>query len=251
MPRYRKLHVKTVESLDINDMPDDFTRLLWVLLPLALCRKGRGVDNVAWVKSRVFPMRLDVTGEMIAGALNWYEQRDMLRRYQVDGRGYFYVPTFPKYQGNTEKEAESNYPPPPEQQPQEVSPNSGVGQELGESKSASDAICNIQYADAGTHPPENHQTPAELTFLEVIGPFEDKQDKIDILAMETQAGSNAVCDAIRWARRKHIPGDSLIQSIITAASKWSTGPPSPFVPTVPQEPVVIPSAAFNATPGVD
>jgi hypothetical protein len=111
--------------------------------------------------------------------------------------------------------------------------------------SSSDSI------DASAHTSGNHQTPAEITFLEVIGPFEDKQDKIDILAMEIQVGSDAVCESIRWARRKHIPGDSLIQSILTAATKWSTGPPSPFVPTVPQEPVVIPSAAFNATPGVD
>ena len=67
MPRYRKLHVKTVESLDINDMPDDFTRLMWVLLPLGLCREGRGIDNPAWIKSKLFPMRLDVSdcGEMM------------------------------------------------------------------------------------------------------------------------------------------------------------------------------------------
>ena len=32
MPLYRKFWVKTTESQDINDMPDDFTRLLWVLL---------------------------------------------------------------------------------------------------------------------------------------------------------------------------------------------------------------------------
>lgn len=42
MPKYRKLWIKTVESHDINEMPDDFTRLLWVLLPLGLDSEGRG-----------------------------------------------------------------------------------------------------------------------------------------------------------------------------------------------------------------
>ena len=44
MPTWRKLHVKATESLDINDMPDDFHRLLWVMLPLGLDREGRGLD---------------------------------------------------------------------------------------------------------------------------------------------------------------------------------------------------------------
>ncbi len=35
MPQWRKLHVKATESLDIHEMPDDFTRLLWVMLDIA------------------------------------------------------------------------------------------------------------------------------------------------------------------------------------------------------------------------
>jgi len=69
MPRYRKLHVKTLESLDMNDMPDDFTRLMWVLLPLALCREGRGVHHAAWLKSKLFPLRFDVTEEMVEASI--------------------------------------------------------------------------------------------------------------------------------------------------------------------------------------
>jgi hypothetical protein len=114
MPQWRKLHSKITESLDVNDMPDDFTRLLWVLLPTQLCREGRGVDNPSWVRSRVFPMREDVTLKMVSGALLWYAQRGMIVRYEVAGRAYFCVPTFHHYQGNTEREAQSEYPAPPE-----------------------------------------------------------------------------------------------------------------------------------------
>ena len=150
MPKYRKLYTKSVESLDINDMPDDFTRLFWVLMPVALCREGRGLDNAAWLKSKLFPLRLDVTQEMITDAMHWFEQRGMIVRYEVDSRRYFYVPTFHKYQGNTRKEAESDYPPPPDL----VQSNSGATPELVQSKSGTDAdadanaVFNIQYADA-------------------------------------------------------------------------------------------------------
>lgn len=112
MPKYRKLHVKTTESLDINDMPDDFTRLLWVLLPLGLCREGRGLDNQTWIKSKIFPLREDISNGMISDAFDWYESRGMLIRYEVDKRNYFFLPAFHDYQGVTLREKESDYPPP-------------------------------------------------------------------------------------------------------------------------------------------
>lgn len=110
MPKYRKLHVRSTESWDINDMPDDFTRLLWLMLPLGLCREGRGVDNTSWIKSKIMPLRTDVTDEMIEAAMIWYTDRGMIIRYQVEKRDYFYLPKFHNYQGNTTKEAESIYP---------------------------------------------------------------------------------------------------------------------------------------------
>lgn len=150
MPRYRKLHVKTVESLDINDMPDDFTRLLWVLLPLALCREGRGIHNPAWLKSKLFPLRTDINQDNISTAFDWLIKRGMVVPYSVNGRSYFHVPTFHKYQGTTTKEAESDYPPPPELGSTEVQTNSRPTPELVQSKSVTDAVFNIQYSDPNT-----------------------------------------------------------------------------------------------------
>jgi len=60
MLRYRKLHTKTVYSLDVNDMPDDFTRLFWVLPPLGLSREGTALDHPGYIKSKLFPLREDV-----------------------------------------------------------------------------------------------------------------------------------------------------------------------------------------------
>ena len=144
MPRYRKLHTKTLESLDINDMPDDFCRLFWTLLPLVLCREGRGLNSAAWLRSKLFPLREDVSGDQVQAALDWCVNRGMIVPYTVEDRDYFYVPSFHKYQGNTTKEAESDYPAPQSQ----VQTNSEPTPELVQSKSASDAVFSIQYSDA-------------------------------------------------------------------------------------------------------
>ncbi len=114
MPKWRKLHVKVRESLDVNEMPDDFTRLLWVLLPIALDREGRGQDSPAWVRSNVFPLRLDVTLDQIQQTMDWLTTQEMIERYQVGRRSYFWVPSFPRYQGDRTREAASEYPAPPE-----------------------------------------------------------------------------------------------------------------------------------------
>lgn len=117
MPQWRKLWVKTVDSEDVNDMPDDFTRLMWTLMPLALDREGRAKDIVASVRSKLFPIRRDVTIEQVAAALDWYADRGMIVRYKVEGREYFHVPTFAKHQGDTKREAASVLPEPPHLEP--------------------------------------------------------------------------------------------------------------------------------------
>ncbi len=144
MPRYRKLHTKITESLDVNEMPDDFTRLFWVLLPLALCRQGRGISNPAWLKSKVFPLREDVTTAQVARAFDWLVGRRMVKLYTVDRRDYFYIPSWDRYQGDTSKEAESDYPAPPVESnsiptPELVPTNSIPTPELVPTYSPSDA----------------------------------------------------------------------------------------------------------------
>lgn len=130
MPTWRKLHSKVVESQDVNDMPDDFTRLLWVLLPLGLDREGRGLDNPSWIKSKIMPIRDDVTTEMISDAMDWYAENDMIVCYSVSERSYFYIPTFKAYQ-KTDREAPSIYPDP-------LATNSRVTHELVATNSSLD-----------------------------------------------------------------------------------------------------------------
>lgn len=128
MPQWRKLHTKSLESMDINDMPDDFTRLLWIMMVLILDREGRGIDNPAWIKAKAMPLRTDVTLEMVQKAVDWYADRGMICRYDLDGRNYFLVPSWHDHQ-STSKEAPSIYP-----DPLDYRSNSGVSLELVQSK---------------------------------------------------------------------------------------------------------------------
>ena len=121
MPIYRKLVLKTTESLTVNEMPDDFHRFLWLMLPLIVCREGRGLDNSAWVKAKAMPLRLDVTPDDVQIAMDWYAAHGIITRYKVNGYRYFYLTNWSKYQGNTDKEAESIYPEPTEESIQNYS----------------------------------------------------------------------------------------------------------------------------------
>lgn len=112
MPQYRKLYTKSLESLDITSMPDDFTRLTWLMLPLICCREGRGMDYPTWLRSKLYPLRQDVSDTMVKDAFDWFASHKMIVRYEVDGRKYFHIPTWSEYQGNTTKETPSIYPGP-------------------------------------------------------------------------------------------------------------------------------------------
>jgi len=160
MPKWRKIHTKAVESVDLNDMPDDFTRLLWMMLPLILDRRGRGMDTAVWVRSKAMPLREDVTCEMVTEAMDWYAEYGMIERYQANDRRYFWIPTWHKYQGDTRREADSNFPAPPsyadpfiddspedpqddepddDQGDSDDKPNAGASQDQVGSRSRSDA----------------------------------------------------------------------------------------------------------------
>ena len=114
MPKYRQLHLKTLDSFDFNEMPDDFTRVVWMLLMLILDSEGRGIYNMAWIRSKMFPIRQDVKIDELQAAFEWLKNRAMIKVYEVGGREYFYIPKWKNYQSGTKKEAESLLPVPPE-----------------------------------------------------------------------------------------------------------------------------------------
>ena len=243
MPKWRKFHTKAVESLDINDMPDDFTRLLWVMLPLGLDCEGRGVDNSSWVKGKIMLLRTDVTPDMIDGALAWYAERGMIERYTVNGRSYFWVPSFSKYQGNTTKEADSEYPPPPcddipeqaenesDDSPELVESKSGASPELVESKSSTDADADseadseadISSAKArGRSPPgPGGYSDTQKEFLSLFGAkrFKNKVQAIAIGELDCKYGRVKVIELATWAAKTGMNVGKAVVAVESALKK--------------------------------
>jgi len=150
MPTYRKLHTKILDSYDFSEMPNDFTRVFWMLLIVTLDSEGRAINNPAWLRSRMFPLRDDVTNEQITDSIDWLSRRSMVIQYEANGRSYFYVPNFKKYQSGTEKEAKSVLPAPPTTQelvktssipsPEEVDVAVSVSASVYESDNAFDSV---------------------------------------------------------------------------------------------------------------
>lgn len=112
MPKYRQLHTKILESFDFAEMPNDFTRIVWILLMLILDSEGRGIYDMNWIKSKMFPMRPDIQNADIEQALTWMIEREMIEVYHVNDRSFFYVKKWHLYQSGTKKEAPSNLPNP-------------------------------------------------------------------------------------------------------------------------------------------
>lgn len=242
MPKWRKLHTKAVESLDINEMPDDFTRLMWVMLPLKLDREGRGLDNPSWVKSMTMPLRTDVTLKMVSSALGWYAERGMIERYAVNGRSYFWVPSFRTYQGNTIKEAESTYPPPPsgdmpepdesesDDIPELVPSKSGASPELVESKSSTDVDSDVDSdsknnsgAKAREHPPPSAggYSDTQKEFLDLFGAkrFKNKVQAETIGELDYKYGNAKVIELARWAAKTGMNVGKAVVAVESALKK--------------------------------
>ena len=125
MPKYRQLHTRIIDSFDFAEMPNDFIRVFWMLLIVFADSEGRMIDNPAWIRARMFPLRPDVEAKSIEDAVTWLTDRGLITQYVSDNRKYFYVNKFKAYQTGTEKEAKSVLPCPPDL----LTTNFGVGQE--------------------------------------------------------------------------------------------------------------------------
>jgi hypothetical protein len=80
---------------------------LWVLAD----RAGRLEDRPLRIKGEVFPYR---EGIDIDAMLNWLQDNEFIRRYEVDSKRYILVLEFVKHQNPHKNEAESIIPPPDE-----------------------------------------------------------------------------------------------------------------------------------------
>lgn len=113
MPQWRKFHLKTIDSLDVNAMPDDFSRYQWALLSLIVDKEGRGIYKGSWLKSKMYPMRDNISVAKIMKSMEWCFDRGMIGIYSENGQEYFYIIRWHEYQDTT-KEGRSQLPQPTE-----------------------------------------------------------------------------------------------------------------------------------------
>ena len=196
MPKYRKIRTKTLDSFDFNEMPDDFCRVVWLLLPLILDSEGRGIDLPAWISSRMFPLRR-VDEVKITAALDFFENRKMIVRYEVDGRSYFYCTNWTAYQSGTEKEAASVLPSPQDQ----VKTGSRPGQEpVGAAASASASV--YESVNASESAFESKRPEIFSVYEQEIGPLTSTIADELITATEDYP-ENWIADALKESARQN------------------------------------------------
>jgi len=210
MPTWRKLYTKAIDSLDINDMPDDFTRLLWVMLPLGLDREGRGIFNFSWIRSKIMPLRTDVTLNMVEMAMEWYLKRGMVIGYQANGRNYFYIPTWHTYQGQTDREAESVLPAP-------VATNSRPTHELVTQRSRTDSDSDTD-TDTDTEEEVEAEQPAAAA-----AELQERPNIYTVYEREIGALTPMIAAALELAETDYQPGwveKAIMEAVTHNARNW-------------------------------
>jgi len=195
MPKWRKLWVKITSSFDVGDMPDHFTRLCWTWLPLVLSCEGTAPLHSGYIRGKLFPLCSDVTDEMVGRAMEWFVSHGMLETYNVDGRDYIHMVNFSKYQGNTNKEADSDFPP----MPIIESTDSGVSPELVQGKSRTDVDVDSDVeADEDVY--VDSQTAETYTSASIL----KEETGLDPLPGQVAELNQRVEDLRRWRECTHM-----------------------------------------------
>lgn len=126
MARGRMLNWAVTESMKFHKLPDDTCRLMATWTISLLDAYGVFHADPVLVKSRVFPMRADLSIEQVQKYLDAMEQAGLIRRFVHDGRVYQYWPGFKENQPHLHqgREAASGFPKPPTYNPPQP-PESG------------------------------------------------------------------------------------------------------------------------------
>lgn len=87
-----------LESYTVDGMPDDFTRLLWLSLPLSTDDSGRGLDHPGSLRSLLFPFASggEEQERQLREGMDYLERQGMLIRFQGPvGERYFELANWP------------------------------------------------------------------------------------------------------------------------------------------------------------
>lgn len=109
--RRRWIQPEFFKSEDVLALPRD-TRLTFVGLWLYADDYGRERTNAALIKADVWPLDDDITPDIVVEHLVLIAERDMIRIYEVNGREYFQLTGWDRWQP-VQNPSRSNIPAPP------------------------------------------------------------------------------------------------------------------------------------------
>lgn len=136
---------------------DPLARLLFAHLWMYADREGRFEYRPIRIKAKCLPYdQVD-----IEGLIAQLEERDFVRRYEVDGVLYMYIPEFVRHQNPHKNEAESRIPEPPCHKPD---------LDACQNNSSNSTVHVPETSDTSTqHAPETHSTnPADSGFSDSL-----------------------------------------------------------------------------------
>ena len=93
----------------------DFEFRLWIGLITQVDDTGRGDARPAIIKGHVFPLRDRITVKDVSGALHGLAAKGCISLYEIDGRSYFWFPSWAKHQRI--RDAKPKFPAPPSEEP--------------------------------------------------------------------------------------------------------------------------------------
>ena len=97
MPRIRSIHPDACDSDKLATLSDSAERTLWRLITHT-DDEGRGEDRPKLLAAKLYPLVDDKTADDVDRDLDELQQVGLLVRYQVEGRRYYCIPTFPDWQ---------------------------------------------------------------------------------------------------------------------------------------------------------
>lgn len=104
----------------------DFEFRLWIGLITQADDTGRGDARPAIIKGHIFPLRDRITVKDISGALHGLAAKGCISLYEIDGRSYFWFPSWAKHQRI--RDAKPKFPAPPSEELSFQSGNSDLDQ---------------------------------------------------------------------------------------------------------------------------
>lgn len=104
----------------------DFEFRLWIGLITQTDDTGRGDARPAIIKGHIFPLRDRITVKDISGALHGLAAKGCISLYEIDGRSYFWFPSWANHQRI--RDAKPKFPAPPSEEPSLPAENSAPTQ---------------------------------------------------------------------------------------------------------------------------